>query len=90
MGTKRSGVLRRCSRMVLSCMQRPLLNGGLLDFPARRRIKMDNPCHSSECSTRDLTGRKAAWLLWYLPIILVIVGSTGVEGESGYGCQRLS
>jgi hypothetical protein len=26
------------------------------------------------CSPNDLTGKKSAWLLWYLPIVLVIVG----------------
>ena len=37
---------------------------------------MDNSCDPSECSARDLTGRKTAWFLWYVPIILVIVGSS--------------
>jgi hypothetical protein len=36
---------------------------------------------SEECSSRDLTGRKSAWLLWYLPIALVIVGSSWNRGR---------
>jgi len=35
---------------------------------------MDNACGSSDCSARDLTRQRTAWLLWYLPILLVIVG----------------
>jgi hypothetical protein len=42
---------------------------------------MDNPCGSNECSARDLTGRRPAWLLWYVPIILVIVGSGWNRGR---------
>ncbi len=36
---------------------------------------MDDSSRSSECSANDLTRRKAAWFLWYLPILLIIVGS---------------
>ena len=42
---------------------------------------MDNPCGSSECFARDLTGRKTAWLFWYVPILLVIVGSGWSRGR---------
>jgi hypothetical protein len=37
---------------------------------------MDNPCGSSECSSRDLTRQRTAWLFWYVPVLLVIVGSS--------------
>jgi hypothetical protein len=42
---------------------------------------MDNPCGSNECWAKDLTGRRTAWLLWYVPIILVIVGSGWNRGR---------
>jgi hypothetical protein len=42
---------------------------------------MDNGGGSKECSSADLTGRKTAWLIWYVPIILVIVGSTWNRGR---------
>jgi hypothetical protein len=42
---------------------------------------MDNSCGSSECSARDLTGRKTAWLFWYVPVLLVIVGSSWSRGR---------
>jgi len=42
---------------------------------------MNNSSRSSECSASDLTGRKTAWLLWYLPIALVIVGSSWSRGR---------
>jgi hypothetical protein len=37
-------------------------------------IEVDNCCDAEQCSTNDLTGEKAAWLLWYLPIGLLFVG----------------
>ena len=51
---------------------------------------MDNSVNSKGCSPNDLTARKLAWLLWYLPIVLIIVGSSWSRGKSGYGYQRLS
>jgi hypothetical protein len=42
---------------------------------------MDNACGPRECAARDLTGRKTAWFLWYLPILLVIVGSSWNRGR---------
>jgi len=42
---------------------------------------MDNGCGSGECSAKDLTGRKTGWFLWYLPILLVIVGSSWNRGR---------
>jgi hypothetical protein len=43
---------------------------------------MDNPCGgSAECDSKDLIGRKAAWLFWYVPIVLVIVGSSWSRGR---------
>jgi len=41
---------------------------------------MDNSCGSSECSARDLRQR-TAWLFWYVPILLVIVGSNWSRGR---------
>src|SRR5215831_7340181 len=32
--------------------------------------------------SRDLTGRRSAWLLWYLPIALIIVGSSWNRGRA--------
>jgi len=58
----RSGVVPRpSSRMVPLSMQRPFLRKGLQDFRGGQEIEMD----SKGCSANDLTGRKAAWLLWY-------------------------
>ena len=45
------------------------------------KLKMDYDSGSKECSENDLTGRKAAWLLWYLPIMLVIVGFSWSRGR---------
>jgi hypothetical protein len=42
---------------------------------------MNNSSGSGGCSPNDLTGRKTAWLLWYLPIVLVIVGSIWNRGR---------
>ena len=42
---------------------------------------MDNSVNSKGCSPNDLTARKLAWLLWYLPIVLVIVGSSWSRGR---------
>ena len=42
---------------------------------------MDNAGGSKECSPGDLTGRKAAWLLWYLPIALLVVGLNWDRGR---------
>jgi len=42
---------------------------------------MDNSVEGKGCSPTDLTGRKTAWLLWYVPIIFVIVGSGWNRGR---------
>jgi len=42
---------------------------------------MENSDGSSQCSARDLTGRRTAWFLWYVPILLVIVGSSWDRGR---------
>ena len=42
---------------------------------------MDSSVEGKGCSPNDLTGRKTAWLLWYLPIVLVIVGSSWNRGR---------
>lgn len=42
---------------------------------------MDTSTRSSECSPSDLTGRRAAWFVWYLPILLVIVGGSWSRGR---------
>ena len=42
---------------------------------------MDNSVDGKGCSPNDLTARKSAWLLWYLPIVLVIVGSSWNRGR---------
>ena len=42
---------------------------------------MDNRGDSKECSANDLTGRKTAWFIWYVPILLVIVGSSWSRGR---------
>lgn len=44
-------------------------------------VEMDNSSRSSECSASGLTGCKAAWFLWYLPILLVIVGGSWSRGR---------
>jgi hypothetical protein len=46
-----------------------------------REIGMDNSTGSEGCSQNDLLGRKAAWLLWYFPILLVIVGFNWSHGR---------
>lgn len=35
---------------------------------------MNSPSESSQVSARDLTRSASAWLLWYVPIALLIVG----------------
>ena len=42
---------------------------------------MHNASGSLECSAKDLTGRRTAWLVWYIPTILVIVGSSWNRGR---------
>src|SRR5215469_3413119 len=42
---------------------------------------MDNRGGSKGCSPDDLTGKKAAWLLWYLPIALLVVGLNWDRGR---------
>jgi len=42
---------------------------------------MKNCCSPSDCSPNDLTGRKAAWYLWYLPIALLLVGLFWTRGR---------
>ena len=42
---------------------------------------MDNSADGKGCSTNDLTGQKTAWLFWYAPILLVIVGSSWSRGR---------
>jgi len=42
---------------------------------------MDGSVEGKGCSPNDLTVRKTAWLLWYLPIFLVIVGSSWNRGR---------
>lgn len=37
-------------------------------------------CDSKGCSPNDLTGRRIAWLLWYVPIGLIIAGSLWSAG----------
>lgn len=82
MGSKRNGVILRLSlQTVPSSMQRPFLKRGLLGFRAELGVEMDNSSRSSECSAKDLTGRKAAWFFWYLPIFLVIVGESWSRGR---------
>jgi hypothetical protein len=82
MGSKRNGAIPRLSsQTVPSWMQRLFLKRGLLGFRAIWEIEMDNSCNSGECSTKDLTGRKAAWFLWYVPILFVIVGSSWSRGR---------
>ena len=42
---------------------------------------MDNSVGSKGCSPGDLTGQKAAWLLWYLPIVLLVAGLNWDRGR---------
>lgn len=42
---------------------------------------MDNSRRSTGCSPGDLTGQKAAWILWYLPIVLLVVGLNWDRGR---------
>lgn len=42
---------------------------------------MDNRGGSKGCSPDDLAGQKAAWLLWYLPIALLVVGLNWERGR---------
>jgi hypothetical protein len=82
MGSKRNGaILHLSSQTVPSWMQRLFLKRCLLGFQAAREIKMENSGGSTQCSARDLTGRKTAWFLWYVPILLVIVGSSWDRGR---------
>ncbi len=41
---------------------------------------MENPGTPGECSSRDLTGQKAAWFFWYLPIALIVTGGFWHQG----------
>ncbi len=42
---------------------------------------MKNCCNPSDCSPNDLTGRKTAWLLWYVPIAILVVGASWTRGR---------
>jgi len=42
---------------------------------------MGNRSDSKGCSANDLIGRKTAWFLWYVPILLVIGGSSWNRGR---------
>jgi dienelactone hydrolase len=44
-------------------------------------MAMKNTCGPKESSTLDLTGRRTAWVLWYVPILLVIVGLSWNRGR---------
>ena len=44
-------------------------------------VEMDNRSGSKGCSPADLTGRKTAWLLWYLPIAILVVGLNWQRGR---------
>jgi hypothetical protein len=46
-----------------------------------REIEMENSTGCKGCSQNDLIERKSAWLLWYVPILLVIVGSSWSRGR---------
>lgn len=82
MGGMGNGVVPRPhSQTAPSSMQRPSLKRGLLRFRTEPEVEMGNSSRSSECSPSDLTGRKAAWLRWYLPILLVIVGESWSRGR---------
>src|SRR5712691_6250159 len=39
-------------------------------------------CCATDCSPNDLTTRKAAWLLWCLPSVGVLVGFFWAEGRA--------
>lgn len=43
---------------------------------------MGNSLGSTGCSPSDLTGRKAAWIVWYLPIVLLVVGLNWDRGRA--------
>jgi hypothetical protein len=57
------------------------LENRLLRHQTAQEIEMDNSCASSDCSASDLTRRKTAWLFWYVPILLVIVGPSWSRGR---------
>jgi hypothetical protein len=57
-------------------MQRLFLKRRLPGLQAAREIEMGNSGGSSQCFARELTVRKTAWFLWYVPILLVIVGAS--------------
>jgi hypothetical protein len=42
---------------------------------------MKNCCDPSECSSNNLTSRKTAWFLWYVPIAILVVGSLWTRGR---------
>jgi hypothetical protein len=42
---------------------------------------MDKCSESKVCSPNDLTGRKTAWLFWYVPILLVLAGASWSRGR---------
>lgn len=42
---------------------------------------MDNYGGSKGCAPADLVGQKAAWLLWYLPIVLLVAGLNWNRGR---------
>jgi len=42
---------------------------------------MKNCCNPSNCSQNDFTGRKTAWFLWYVPIAILVVGSSWTRGR---------
>lgn len=41
---------------------------------------MKNSDTPGGCSSRDLTGQKAAWFFWYLPIALIVAGGFWQRG----------
>jgi hypothetical protein len=77
----RNGVPRPFSPMDLSWSHRLFLKRSLPGCQARQEVEMDSSVQGKGCSPNDLTGRKTAWLLWYLPILLVIVGSSWNRGR---------
>ena len=42
---------------------------------------MKNCCNPSDCYPSDLTSRKTAWFLWYVPIAMLVVGSSWTRGR---------
>ncbi len=42
---------------------------------------MNNCCGSSGCSPSDLTSKRAAWFLWYLPIGVLLAGLFWSRGQ---------